>query len=79
MISTSHLLCTLLLLHQLRLRPSGSRSWRLGTPALGTASYSQVIRDPEGTDHRGVFSHLDSLTASYTVGCVPTDAWLGSC
>lgn len=26
MISTSHLLCTLLLLHQLRLRPSGSRS-----------------------------------------------------
>ena len=34
--STLHLLCTLflLLLHQLRLRSSGIRSWRLETPGL---------------------------------------------
>ena len=34
--STLHLLCTLflLLLHQLHLRSSGIRSWRLGTPVL---------------------------------------------
>ena len=34
--ATLHLLCTLflLLLRQLHLRSSGSRSWRLGTPVL---------------------------------------------
>ena len=36
---TLHLLCTLFLslLHQLNLRSSGIKSWRLGTPALGQA------------------------------------------
>ena len=35
--SVLHLLCTLFLLlfHQLHLRSSGIRSWRLGTPAKG--------------------------------------------
>lgn len=35
--SASHLLCTLSL-HQLRLRSSSIRSWRLGTPALEASS-----------------------------------------
>ena len=31
---TLHLLCTLLLLHQLHLRSSGVTSWKMGTPPI---------------------------------------------
>ena len=41
--SALHLLCTLflLLLHELHIRSAGSRSWRLGTPALGQSLLPQ--------------------------------------
>ena len=50
--STLHLLCTLflLLLHQLHLRSSGIRSWRLGTPALeNNICCSENLPDPSPT------------------------------
>ena len=47
--SALHLLCALflLLLHQLHLRSSGIRSWRLGTPTLENNTYcSENLPDP---------------------------------
>ena len=50
---TLHLLCTLflLLLHQLHLRSSRIRSWRLGTPVIQYASLSHNLRNFISTQH----------------------------
>ena len=62
--STWHVLCILflLLLHQLHLRPSGSRSQRLGTPALENTQiwphcrHLQTSHGGKQTPKRAVFS-----------------------
>ena len=65
--SAFHLLCTLFLslLYQLLLRPSGIRSWRLGTPIL--AAHTRIPIE------KTILSYL-SLSSSWSLGKKNLDA-----
>ena len=73
--STIHLLCTLflLLLHQLHLRSSGIRSWRLGTPALGYQECVRASQNPLWTSH-----FQDILPKCFDPFLVCSGCWLVS-
>ena len=67
----AHFLCTLflLLLHQLHLRSSGMRSWRLGIPAPGdrVCSWVQIWWDTEWIwDYQESRFQIQFLLPSYT-------------